>query len=134
MLKKSLLSLCCVAALASHSVIAAQYQLAPKMDMTYSLPPHIPTEFHNPLFFSIKATCVMEIVANLDSATGTEVVEVVILKKSAAINGLTMNAGDPSQPFTIRNGDIMSINAKGGATAQLTNMGDSTITAHCTTN
>lgn len=126
MLKKSLLSLC-AAALVSTSAMAVQYQLAPKMDMTYSLPSNTPTEVHNPLFFTIKATCVVE------TPDIENVVRVVVLKKSADINGSPMNAGD-QQTLTFRNGDSFSINAKAGATAQLTNLGASTITAHCVTN
>lgn len=134
MLKKILLSVCSAAvAFVSTSLIAAQYQFAPKMDMTYSLPPHTPTEFHNPMFFTIKATCVMEINSEQGSGLDVDPLYVVILKKSADINGETMNAGQVGKTLTIHNGEAMTINAKAGATAQLTNLGEHTITAHCTT-
>ena len=126
MLKKFILSLCCASAFVTTSALAVQYQLAPQVEMNIELPSNVPTEFHNKVFFHLKATCIVstsdledEIAANMKV-------------KGAVINGISLKVGE-SHSWAFHNGDAIYIDAEGGATAQLTNLGANKILAHCTT-
>lgn len=113
-------------ALVCHPVVAETHNLAPNMSIDYKLPVDHAEEFVNHMFWSITATCTFHTEDESDD------IFIKMLSKSGKINGNKINKGDVLT-VTIHNNERMKISADSGAKVQLTNKGQHSINAKCST-
>jgi len=131
MLKKllGLSTLLCVSFIAdanSSAYIPAEHYL-PALGSTveYTLPPQEPQVFTNVFYWVIKASC------TITSHSESNDLLVKFLKKTGEVNAQPLNAGDQVEIF-LNNKEDIKIVSNPGSKVELTNMGDTTITAVCT--
>jgi hypothetical protein len=92
----------------------------------YDLPPHVPQEFINYMFWSIEARC--KITSEADSVD----LFAKALVKQGKINDITLATGQSMQ-LNIHSGENIKLRADPGAKVEITNMTDFMAHATCTT-
>ncbi|ASQ46305.1 hypothetical protein [Legionella clemsonensis] len=126
MLRKLGYSLFCAGALFSASALAINHNLTAGINVEYELAPNTPEEFINSWFWSITSTCTIR-TKDLSDAIFVEA-----LKKTGKINNITLSQGD-TLLVEVHNGDKVIITADSGSKVRLTNQGQNTVFADCTT-
>lgn len=127
MLKK--MSICLLAASAAFS--AAAYStttntLQKGVTVEYELVPNEPQLFTNFLFWAVEANCRITTVDESDDLLAEA------KAKKGAVNGITLTAGE-SMRVTVHSGETLKLKAESGAKVQITNFGQHTVKATCTT-
>mgnify|MGYP000287742358 CR=1 FL=1 len=88
----------------------------------YVFVPNKPVTIKNPLFWSVSATCTLTTQDASDTLSGK------MLSGSGKLNGKDVGSGLSVQ---VKNDDKLKIWASGRAEVQITNLGQSPITANC---
>ena len=126
MLRKFGCALLCASTLFSTHALAMTHTMSPGVSIDYSLQPGQPETLVNYWFWSIKATCV---VTGEDPSND---IYAVVLNKQGTINGKPLSMGQDLL-MTVHPGDKLFITAESGAKVELTNRGEHTVIAHCST-
>ncbi|MFT4058116.1 MAG: hypothetical protein QM652_01050 [Legionella sp.] len=128
MLKKTSLGLLCMIASVSSSLYAIEpNSLRQKgLTMEYPLPPNQPQEFINRMFWTVEAHCTM----STEDLSNT--LHIRALAKKGKINDIPLMAGE-SLEVTIYPEENLKISAESGAKVEITNHGEHTVRAICTT-
>lgn len=113
--------LCFACTLFSNTLFADE-----ALSKTYEFKPGKITHVDNPVFWKITISCKIKTSDNDDLLLG------VMKKKSGKINGIPMKKGD-STTLVVKDGDVLHIVADNGARVDVTNKGQSTVTAKCST-
>lgn len=117
--------LCVVCLMMPMTLPAAQHEIfVPGLTFEYELPPNAPQVFTNVFFWTVKGNCTM-----LSEEENT-LIQVKALRKTGSINHIDLSEGD-SVLFNVKNGDVFYIVAHSGAQVELTNQGQKTIIARC---
>ncbi|KTD47734.1 hypothetical protein [Legionella quateirensis] len=127
MLRKIGFSLLCAATAFStnvHSIVTNTLQ--PSMTIDYELVPNEPQVFINYLYWDIEAKC--KIITKDES----NVLFAEALAKQGKVNDVTLTKGSSMQ-VTVHQGDTLKISAESGAKVRITNLGQHTVKASCTT-
>lgn len=127
MLRKIGFSLLCAASIVSanaYSVVTNIMQ--PSMSIDYELMPNEPQIFVNYLYWDLQANCII--------TTNDESNELFVeaLAKQGTINDVLLVKG-ATMRVVVRQGDVLKINAQSGAKVKITNLGQNTIKASCST-
>lgn len=127
MLKKISCGIICANVLVAGSFAwASEHSLVKGISFDYNFPPKNPQYFENPSpLWTVNATC------DLISPDESNEVVAAILKKKGKINDRPLSQGD-SVVLMIRSGDKLKITAEPGAKASITNQGEHTFQARCT--
>jgi hypothetical protein len=97
-------------------------QVTPSID--YNLPANEPQVFSNVFRWTINAECTMI------KSDETSAILFKVLRKKGSINDITLSRGE-SLRLNIQPKEKFNISAIPGAAVELTNEGETTITAHC---
>ncbi|MGC1182342.1 hypothetical protein [Legionella sp.] len=128
MLRKISFGLFCIAASLSTSSYSLEKSAMQLQNITieYDLPSNQPQIFTNYLFWPIEANCKM--------STEDEDITLflVVLAKKGKINDIPLLAGETFQ-VTIHPNENLKINADSGARVEITNLGQHTVKASCST-
>lgn len=127
MLRKIGFSLLCAAATLSTNVNSTIVNtLQPSMSIDYELVPNEPQIFINYLYWEIEANCKM--------ITQDESDELFVeaLAKQGKVNDVILAKGS-SMTIPVHQGENLKITAESGAKVRITNLGQHTIKAVCTT-
>lgn len=128
MFKKLGLSILCLAAtLSSPSYAVTQnHALQAWATLEYELPHAEAQIFSNIMFWAVEAHC------KITTEDNSNTLYVVALAKQGKINDIPLKKGESTR-VTVHNGDILKINADSGAKVSMTNEGNHTVKALCTT-
>ncbi|CEK10362.1 hypothetical protein [Legionella hackeliae] len=126
MLRKLGYSIFCAGALFSANALAITHNLALGISLEYELAPSKPEEFVNTWFWSITSTCTIR------TKDSSDAIFIEALKKTGKINNTNMAQGD-TLSIEVHNGDKITITADSGSKVRLTNKGQNTVFADCTT-
>lgn len=126
MLRKIGLGLLCAGALFNTAASAATHALTQGVSVEYVLPSNEPQVFANSFFWKISATC------SVTSEDESTQLLVEGLSKKGSINDLPLQSGD-SVVITVHNGDKFNLSADSGAKVSLTNLGEHSLSASCST-
>lgn len=127
MLRKIGCVLLCAGALFSANASAMDHSFKPAgVSIEYELPPNEPQVFANYWFWAVTATC------SIFSEDSSSNIFIEILNKKGKINGNPVSQGD-TLLMTVHPGDKLIINADSGAKVRLTNQGQHSIIANCST-
>ncbi|CAM2975893.1 hypothetical protein [Legionella worsleiensis] len=127
MLRKIGFSLLCAASIVSTNVYSVVTNIMqPSMSIDYELMPNEPQLFVNYLYWDLQANCVI--------TTNDESNELFVeaLAKQGTINDVILVKG-ATMRIIVRQGDTLKINAQSGAKVKITNLGQNTIKASCST-
>src|SRR3990167_9348248 len=102
------------------------YLLTPDLSADFDFPTNAAQVLKNYFFWTITATC------NLNTPDSNDEFYVRMLNKSARLNGIKLSKGE-TMNFVIHNGDRLQISADAGAEVELTNQGQNTVKASCST-
>lgn len=127
MLRKFIFSLFYAVSMFSASVYATEpYFLQEGLSIEYELPSNSPQMFINYMFWAVEANCKIATEDESDDFL------IVALAKEGRINGEPISNGE-SRRITVRPGDSLRIYAESGAKVRITNFGQHTVRAVCTT-
>ncbi|WED41775.1 hypothetical protein [Legionella cardiaca] len=126
MLRKLGYSLFCAGALFSANALAITHTLAAGINVEYELAPNKSEDFVNSWFWTITSTCTIHTKDNSDD------IFIEILKKSGKVNDISLHQGD-TLLMPVHNGDKVIIAAESGSKVRLTNQGENTVSASCST-
>lgn len=93
---------------------------------SYEFPPNKPTAVDNPVFWELSVKCKM----NTPDAENLLIGK--MKKKSGKINGVKLKEGQETS-VVIKNNDTLHIVSDGSARVEITNKGNSTVKARCST-
>jgi hypothetical protein len=129
MLKKLGLSMLFVAATISTNTYAATKDniLQAGATLEYELVPNQPQLFTNYMMWAIEAKC------KITSEDEGNVLFAKAIRKSGKLNDIPWTTGE-SLRVTVHNGEILKINADKAAQVEITNEGQHTVRATCTSN
>jgi hypothetical protein len=125
MKKKLKTALFCITALLATPVLSASqclFQVNPSVD--YELPPHEPKVISNVFRWTINAECTI-----LESDTNSSIF-FRILRRTGTINQITLEKGE-SLRVDVHPDETFEVIAVPGASVELTNEGETPITARC---
>jgi len=126
MLRKIGLTMLCTAALFSNAVSATEHSFSAMTSAyEFTLPPNVPQVFNNIFFWSVEAKC------NIKSESESNLFSFTVLRKSGSLNNISLSQGD-AMVLVVHPGDQLHITAASGGRVELTNHGESTIKATCT--
>ncbi len=128
MIRKIGLALLYTSSFLSTNLFAATEHLftqAPSYE--FILPTNEPQIFTNSFFWSIQARCT--IVSEIESTPLT----FTVIRKTGSLNGIPLTKGDTVE-LIVHPGDDIFITAASGGRVELTNHGETTITATCSNN
>lgn len=126
MLRKISLGLLCAGALFNTAASAATHALTQGLSIEYVLPANDPQIFTNSFFGKITATCT--------AGTEDQQTDLLVegLSKKITINNLPLE-NNKSVTITIHNGDKFILVAESGSKVSLTNLGEHSLSASCST-
>lgn len=125
MLRKIGLTLLCAGALLSQNTFSAtEHTFGLASAYEFILPPNVPQVFSNIFFWSVDAKC------NIISESESNLFSFTVLRKSGSLNNISLSQGD-AMVLVVHPGDQLHITAASGGRVELTNHGDSTIKATC---
>lgn len=107
---------------ATHANNTHILQVTPSVD--YDLPANEPQIMTNVFRWTINAEC------TIIKSDETSVISFKVLRKKGSINDITLSRGE-SLRLNIQPKEKFNISAIPGAAVELTNEGETTITAHC---
>jgi hypothetical protein len=125
MRKKLKTALFCISALLATPVISASpylFQVSPSVD--YELPPNDPKVISNVFRWTINAECTVV------ESDETSSILFKILRKTGTINQIILAKGETLR-VAVHPDDTFQVIAIPGASVELTNEGETTITARC---
>ena len=93
---------------------------------TYKFKPAEPLLITNPAFWQVTMNC------KISSSDLSDNLYAVMKHKSGKINGVELKEGQ-NMSVTVHNGDAFKTIAKSGAKVEITNFGNSLVTANCQT-
>lgn len=128
MLRKIGFSLLCAAATLSTNVYSANHTLQPGLSLEYVLAPNKPETFINYMYWEIEANC---IISSENKTVGNELFAEA-LAKQGKVNDVVLTMGN-SMRVVVHNGETLKISAQSGAKVRITNLGQNTIKATCST-
>lgn len=126
MLKKIGLSLMCAGSLLTSASFAMNHELAPNLSADFELAVDKPELFTNYTMFTVNAVCTIQ------SIDEDDIVHVKAVKRTGAINGQAIKAGD-TLDVNVHNGDKLTLSAQSAAQVELTNKGNNPLKAMCKT-
>lgn len=103
------------------------YPLLQGTSIDYELPSKDPQIFKNFFFWTINARC------TIVSDTYQIPITIKTLSGNGKLNGEDLKTGQPPKTLLVSSGDAFKLTASGGAKVELTNQGEQTIKANCTT-
>ena len=125
MLRKIGLTVLSAASLFSTSTFSAtEHVFGMSAPYEFTLPPNVPQVFSNVFFWSVEANC------NISSKSENNLFSFTVLRKSGSLNNIPLSEGD-AMALVVHPGDILHITAVSGGRIELTNHGESAITASC---
>ena len=113
-------------ALICPTSLAATYLLTPGLSANFDFPAHAPQTLKNYLFWTISATCILKTQDDGDEFYAR------MINYSGKINEVKLSKGE-NMTVLIHNGDNLRISADAGAEVELTNQGQHTVRATCST-
>ncbi len=125
MLRKIGLTVLFATGLFSASTFSATEQtfsIASTYDFT--LPPNVPQVFNNIFFWAVDAKC------SISSTSDSNLFSFTVLRKAGSLNGIPLSQGD-AMVLVVHPGDMIHITAESGGRVELTNHGETTIKASC---
>ncbi len=126
MLRKIGLAILGATALFSTSTFSAtEHNFGLATSYEFTLPPNIPQVFNNIFFWAIEAKC------NIISTNDSNLFSLTVLRKSGSLNNISLSQGD-AMMLVVHTGDMIHIKAASGGRIELTNHGEQTIKAACT--
>ncbi|MDI1351424.1 MAG: hypothetical protein PSV35_01435 [bacterium] len=125
MLRKIGFSLLCAAAtLTTNAYCMSNHALQAGITIEYELPAGEPQLFSNFLFWSVEADC------KLFTEDESNLLVIEAKAKSGKINGMPVSKGDMIS-LLIHGGDVLRLQADGGAKVEITNTGEHLVKASC---
>jgi hypothetical protein len=127
MLRKFGLGLLCIAASFSSSVYSmGTHTLQLGTTLEIELPSNDPQTFINYMFWAVEANC------RITTVDESNDLFALALAKKGNVNNQELRAGE-SLMVTVHQGDILKLGADSGAKVEITNHGQHTVKATCTT-
>lgn len=105
---------------------AATYLLTPGLSADFDFPSNSPQVIKNIFFWPVTATCTIKTTDSSDDFY------VRMIKNSGKVNGVKLSKGE-TMTFTVHPGDRFQISADAAAEVELTNQGQNTVKASCST-
>lgn len=126
MLKKAGFTLLFVAAALTNTSFAStnRHVLQAGATLEYELPPNQPQLFTNYMFWPVEANC------KITSEDSSDVLFVEALAKKGKINDIPLSKGQ-STLVEVHPGENLKLNADSGAQVRITNEGQHTVRASC---
>lgn len=109
----------------SANVFSASEQVF-GLSSTYEfiLPPNVPQVFNNIFFWAVEAKC------SISSTDESNLFSFTVLRKGGSLNNIHLSQGD-AMVLVVHPKDVIHITAESGGRIELTNHGDNTIKANC---
>ena len=125
MIQKISVILFCAFYLLPGTVLAANHEVfAPGLTLEYELPVNVPQVFSNVFLWTVKGNC------TIISDTEDNPIQVRAKRGTGAINNTDIQEGD-TLLFNVKNGENLFLLANSGSQVELTNQGEKTIKARC---
>jgi hypothetical protein len=126
MLRKTGLAVLYALSLSSTPLFSATEHTFNSMGASYefTLPPNVPQIFNNVFYWTIEAKC------SISSSNESNLFSFTVLRKSGALNNINLSQGD-AMVLIVHPGDQLHITAVAGGRVELTNHGEETIKATC---
>lgn len=126
MLRKIGFSILCAAATLNSNVYSSNHTLQPGLSLEYILAPNKPETFINYMYWEVEANCIIT-----TEDEGNELFAEA-LAKQGKVNDVELTMGN-SMHVIVHNGETLKIAAKSGAKVRITNLGQHTVKATCST-
>lgn len=126
MIRKIALTVLCATSLLSNNGFSTTEDIMSIQGVVYPilLSPNEPHIIPNTFFWSIDLKC------TILSNTEINPLSLEVLKKSGTLNGIPLSVGD-KMAMDVRTGEQLYITAVSGASVEVTNQGESEVTANC---
>ncbi|KTD63297.1 hypothetical protein Lsan_1415 [Legionella santicrucis] len=118
--------LCIMTSLTTNTYAMESHPLQQGVTIEYELPSNDPQEFVNYMFWTIEAKC--KIITEDDN----DDLLVEALAKKGKVNDFSLATGEFLQ-ITVQPNQILKLSADSGAKVRITNLGQHTVKASCTT-
>ncbi|USQ13353.1 hypothetical protein J2N86_11760 [Legionella lytica] len=119
--------LCMAASLNTHAYSLENNEIqARAITVEYEFLPNQPLVLANYMFWTINANCI------ITTENSSAPLNVIALAKKGKINDIPVTAGDSMQ-VPVFNGETLRLSADSGARVEITNLGELTVKASCTT-
>lgn len=118
--------LCIVSSLNTNTYAMESHILQQGVTLEYELPRNVPQEFVNYMFWSVEANC------KIHTEDESNDLLVAALAKKGKVNDFPLSAGDSMQ-ISVQPNQMLKLSADSGARVRITNLGQHTVKATCTT-